>query len=51
MYVCSVKLSSEARERLEAIRDFLEESLDHRLTLDEVCSTIISQVQLRGMVE
>lgn len=44
----SIRLSKEALERLEDIRDWLEESLDKVLTLDDVCNTIICQVNLRG---
>lgn len=51
MYVCSINLSPEAKERLEAIRDWLEESLGSRLSLDSVCSTIICQVELKGFIE
>lgn len=50
-YAATVFLSTEATERLMAIRDFLEDSLNVHLTLNEVCSTIINQVELRGFID
>lgn len=45
----SVRLSPEACRRVEEIRDYLEETLDRPFSLDKVVSTIICQVELRGI--
>lgn len=43
-----VKLSQEAWERLCDITWYLENELDKELSYDDVCSTIICQVELYG---
>lgn len=48
-YTTSIEITKPALERLEAIRDYLEDMLDIRLGLSEVLSTIIEQVNLAGI--
>ena len=48
-YTTCVELTKSALERLQAIRDYLEEQLDMSLGLSEVLCTIIEQVQLDGV--
>lgn len=49
MAFTNVKLTPLSLQRIEEIRDYLEEKLDRTFSIDKIVNIIIEQVEFKGM--